>query len=67
MPMIPPIPVIRRNMIVRKLQRCGAVSEETAKTLAEAGVLNPNGFARLTEILVKRGIIKTTGDGRYYI
>jgi len=63
----PPIPLIRRNMIVRKLRKCGAVSAETAKTFAEAGVINPNGFKHITDVLIKRGTIKKTADGKYYI
>lgn len=63
----PPIPLIRRNLIVNKLRKCGAVSAETAKTFAEAGVINPNGFNRITEVMLKKGIIKKTDDGKYYI
>ena len=63
----PPIPLIRRNLIVSKLRESGAVSPETAKTFAEAGVINPNGFSRITEVMLKRGTIKKTADGKYYI
>ena len=63
----PPVPLIRRNIIVKSLRSCGAVSEETAKNFAEAGIINPNGFKRITEILVKQGIIHRTTDGRYYV
>ena len=38
MAFFPPIPLIRRNVIIRKLKASGATSEETAKTLIEAGV-----------------------------
>ena len=44
MAFFPPIPLIRRNVIVNSLRDCGATSEATARTLAEAGVINPNGF-----------------------
>ena len=67
MAFFPPIPLIRRNLIVQKLQACGAVSPETAKTLAEAGVVNPNGFRRITERLVKTGVIKQAGEEKYYL
>lgn len=63
----PPITVIRQKVIVRKLRASGAVSEEKAKTLAEAGVLNPNAFARITERMIKKGTIKKTSNGKYYI
>ena len=67
MAFFPPIPLIRRNVIVNSLKACGATSETTAKTLAEAGVINPNGFKRITDRLVKRGEIYRTPDGRYYV
>ena len=67
MAFFPPIPLIRRNLIIRKLRACGATSEQTAKTLAEAGVLNPDGFRRITERLVDNGTIHRTADGRYYV
>ena len=67
MAFFPPIPLIRRNLIIRRLKECGADSPARAKTLAEAGVLNPNGFSRITERLVKQGTIRRTADGKYYI
>ncbi len=67
MAFIPPIPLIRRNVIIKKLKQCGATSAESAKTLAEAGVINPNGFKRVTEKLVETKIIHKTSDGKYYI
>lgn len=63
----PPIPLIRKNIIVKQLLSCGATSEETAKTLAEAGAINPNGFKRITERLISMRIIHRTSDGRYYV
>ena len=33
---IPPIPLIRKNLIIKKLTECNAFSEETAKTFKEA-------------------------------
>ena len=67
MAFFPPIPLIRRNHIVKRLKACGSVSAETAKTLAEAGVINPNALKRITERLVQTGVIKRTEEGRYYI
>ena len=67
MAFIPPIPLIRRNVIIKKLKQCGATSAESAKTLAEAGVINPNGFKRVTEKLVETKIIHKISDGKYYI
>ena len=37
MAFFPPLPLIRKNVIIKKLRACGATSEESAKTLAEAG------------------------------
>ncbi len=67
MAFFPPIPLIRKNVILKNLRDCGATSEKTARTLAEAGVINPNGFKRITELLVQQGAIHRTSDGRYYI
>ena len=63
----PPIPLIRRNLIIKKLRECGATSPETAKTLSEAGVINPNWFKLITERLAKTGEIKKAGENKYYI
>ena len=54
MAFFPPIPLIRRNVIIKRLKKCGANSPETAKTFAEAGILNPNLFSPVTEKLVKQ-------------
>ena len=67
MAFFPPIPLIRRNVIIRKLKACGATSVETAKTLTEAGVINPNGFKRITDMLVETNVIHKTVDGKYYL
>ena len=67
MAFFPPIPLIRKNVILKKLRDCGATSEKTARTLAEAGVINPNGFKRITELLVQQDAIHWTSDGRYYV
>ena len=67
MAFFPPIPLIRKNVIVRSLRTCGAVSEQTARSLADAGVINPNGFKRITDRLVKTAVIRRTSDGRYYV
>jgi len=67
MAFFPPIPLIRRNVIIKKLKMCGATSIDTAKTLAEAGVINPNGFMQITDKLVETNVIHKTADGKYYI
>ncbi len=67
MPIFPPIPLIRIRTILNKLRACGATSAETACTLRDAGVINPDAFKRITEQLVERNIIHRTEDGKYYI
>jgi hypothetical protein len=67
MAFFPPIPLIRKNVILKKLRDCGATSEKTARTLAEAGVINPNGFKHITELPVRQGAIHRTSDSRYYV
>ncbi len=67
MAFFPQIPLIRRKVIIKKLKACGATSIETAKTLAEAGVVYPNGFKRITDKLVETNVIHKTVDGKYYI
>ena len=67
MPFVMPIALMRKNLIIKRLRACGAVSEESAKSLAEAGVINPDGFKRITDRLVKTGGIHRDSDGRYYV
>ena len=67
MAFFPPIPLIRRNHIIKCLRDCDAVSPSSARTLAEAGVINPNGFKRITNHLLETGWIHKTADGKYYI
>ena len=62
-----PIPLIRQNLIIRKLSAAGAFSQRTAVTLREAGIINPNGFSMITRRMEKRGIIAACGDGKYYL
>ncbi|MBQ7622529.1 MAG: hypothetical protein IJS66_02175 [Bacteroidales bacterium] len=67
MAFFPPIPLIRKRVIVKSLAACGATSESSAKSLSEAGVLNPDCFRRITDRLVRKGVIHRTPDGRYYL
>lgn len=59
--------LLRKKLIIKKLQQSGAVSEATAKTLEEAGVFNPNAFPRVTERLVEQNILAKTITGKYYL
>ena len=67
MPVFPPIPLIRKKIIINKLKQCGAVTPETAKTFAQAGIPNPDAFARITQKLVENATIYKTADGRFYL
>ena len=50
--MVIPVPLIRRNIILRKLQQARAFTPGTAVTLREAGVFNPDGLPQITERMV---------------
>lgn len=63
----PPVLMLRKKIIIKRLRECGAFSEESALTLKDAGVFNPNAFQRLTKIMEKRNILTKTTDGKYYL
>lgn len=63
----PPIPLIRRNVIIRKLKAHGAVCEKTAVRLEDAGIPFPDHFTAVTKRMLRQGIMRRTQDGRYYI
>lgn len=59
--------MLRKKIILKRFKACGAISEESAKTLEEAGVFNPNAFPRVTEDLVKQNKMVKTKSRKYYI
>ena len=65
--MVMPVLLLRKKMILKKFKECGATSAESAKTLEEAGVFNPNAFSKVTENLVKHNILVETQSGKYYL
>ncbi|MBQ6495041.1 MAG: hypothetical protein IJI49_03465 [Bacilli bacterium] len=67
MAFFPPIPLIRMRYIIKKLTKCNAFSEDTAKTFSEAGIINPNGFNNINERLIKKNILIKTKDNKYYL
>ncbi len=67
MAFFPPIPLIRRNHIIKKMRECNSASESTAKTFKEAGIINPNAFAGVTAMMLNKGILVKTKDGKYYL
>ena len=58
---------LRKKMIMEALASSGAKTEDTAKTLQDAGVKNPDLFEEYTEKLVAMGLLKKTNDGRFYV
>ncbi len=62
-----PVFLLRKKIIIEKLTKAGAISEVTAKTLEEADVFNPKAFPRLTQNMVKEGILGVTNQKKYYI
>ena len=63
----PPVLLMRRNIIRKRLAEAGATTPERALTLAEAGVVNPYGVQLFTEVLVRKDFIRRTADNRYYL
>lgn len=59
--------MLRQKMILQKIKDCGAISEETAVTLEEAGVFNPNAFSKVTEDLVNKNKLVKTKDQKYFL
>ncbi len=62
-----PVPLLRRMIIIKRLKRNGAISEETAKTLQEVGILNPTWFPKVTDKLLKDKVLVRTKDNKYYL
>ena len=58
---------LRKKIITDALKSSGATGPETAKTLAEAGVENPELLPEYTEQLVDFEMIHKTADGKYWI
>lgn len=63
--MIIPSGAIRKNSIINALLSVGAVSQSSARTLNEAGVIK--GLGIKFDQLVERGVIVPCGDGKYYV
>ena len=58
---------LRKKLIMDALVKAGAKSEEAAKTLKDAGVVNPDSFEEYTEKLVGMGLLGKTKDGRFFV
>ena len=62
-----PVLLLRQKLILKKLRECGAVSEESAKTLEEVGVFNPDAFPKVLEDLVDKRKVVRTKSQKYYL
>ena len=62
-----PVPLIRRNYVLKKLRKAGAVSPETAVTFSEAGIFNPTWFPGVTRMMIRTGLLGQVGDKYYRI
>lgn len=62
---VPPVALIRRKRIVKRLINAGAVSPDTAITLSEAGVFKGSGL--MISRLEAQGILVNVGYDRYYV
>ena len=62
-----PVFMLRQKRILKKLRDCGAVSEDSAKTLEEAGIFNSDAFPGVLEDLVNRNILTKTVSQKYYL
>ena len=59
--------LLRKRLIIKKLSQCGAYSEETAKTLSDAGVGKPERFRIINDKLENQKILVRTKDNRCYL
>ena len=67
MTFLTPALLLRRKAITQKLKKSGAVDEENAVTLGEAGVPYPKAFPKITDDLTKLNILAKTENGKYYL
>lgn len=63
---VAPVPLIRRNYIIKKLRKCKAFSPETAVTFEEAGVINPHLFKGVNCAMIRQGTLVQCGE-KYYL
>ena len=59
--------LLRKRLMIKKLSQCGAYSEETAKTLSDAGVGKSERFRIINDKLENQKILVRTKDNRYYL
>lgn len=59
--------MLRKNMILKKFRECGAISERSAKTLEEVGIVNSTAFPSIIEDLLNQNKLVKTKSGKYYL
>lgn len=64
---IPPIPLIRKQHILKKLSEHGAFAPDSAVTFNDAGIVRPESFRNVTKKMLRSGLLVSCLDGRYYI
>jgi hypothetical protein len=62
---IPPVAIIRKKRIIKRLWNAGAVSAETAKTLDEVGIFR--GVGLIISRLEVQGSLVNLGNEKYYV
>ena len=55
--------IAKQNQYLRRFQEAGAISAETAASLEQVGCRD----ARMFQRLVRRGVIRQTAPGKYYL
>ena len=59
--------MLRKRIIIDKLKKFEAFSEEKAVTPEEVGILDTDSFLGLIQNLEKRHIVKRTSNGKIYL
>ena len=62
---VPPVAIIRRKRIVKRLLNAGAVTADTAVTLKEAGIFK--GLGLIVSRLETHGVLIKLDNDRYYV
>ena len=62
---VPPVAIIRRKRIVKRLLNAGAVTADTAVTLEEAGIFK--GLGLIVSRLETHGVLIKLNNDSYYV
>ena len=61
------IMMARQKRVIKCLTEANAFSEETAVTLENTTINAPKKFKNVNKMMIKRGLMKQTEDGRFYL